>query len=289
MTDNLPIKQHIICIFADRNLKNIQMIKRTTKVFAFLAICAMSLSLFAGNGSEVKIVKDNISTELSSAAEAGLNTILVVTDKTDTRFEEAMKFAGETAGYCENTMIAVVDRDLEENTALVEKYRISRYPAPYLLIMSPGGVITGGAAPGKIDAEKFAAYVPSKCYNKVLTARTEGKSAFIVVSHGTDVSDDLSNVLTEAQTKMEPAAEIIYVNADDAGEKVMLSKIGYKESKTPVVTVVNAKGQVTGSFSDTPASGDLVAAANKAGAKGCGGCASSKSCSGKEKAKCGDK
>lgn len=265
------------------------MIKRTTKVFAFMAICAMSISLFAGNGNEVKIVKDNISTELSSAAEAGINTILVVTDKTDEGFEEAMKFAGETASFCENTMIAVVDRDLEENAALVEKYRISRYPAPYLLIMSPGGVVTGGASPGKIDAEKFAAYVPSKCYNEILNARTDGKPAFIVVSHGTEVSDDLTKVLTEAQTKMDPAAEIIYVNADDAGEKVMLSKIGYKDSKTPSVTVVNAKGQVTGSFSSTTAAGELVAAANKAAAKSCGGCASSKSCSGKEKAKCGEK
>jgi len=277
MTDNLFIKQHIICIFAGRNLKNIQMIKRTTKVFAFLALCAMSLSLFAGNGNEVKIVKDNISTELSSAAEAGINTILVVTDKTDTRFDEAMKFAGETAGFCENTMIAVVDRDLEDNAALAEKYRISRYPVPYLLIMSPGGVVTGGASPGKIDAEKFAAYVPSKCYNEVLTARSEGKSAFIVISHGTDVSNDLTKVLTEAQTKLEPTPEIIYVNADDAGEKVMLSKIGYQESDTPVITVVNNKGQVTGSFSTTPAAGELVAAANKVAAKSCGGCASSKS------------
>jgi len=265
------------------------MIKGTIKLVGLLACLVISVGIIAGNGNEVKIVKDNISTALSSAAEAGINTILVVTDKTDKRFEEAMKFASETAGFCENTMIAVVDRDLEENAALVEKYRISRYPAPYLLIMSPGGVVTGGASPGKIDAEKFAAYVPSKCYNKVLTARTEGKSAFIVVSHGKDVSDDWTKALADAQTKMDPTPEIIYVNADDAGEKVMLSKIGYTESETPVVTVVNAKGQVTGSFSDAPAASELVAASNKVAAKGCGGCASKKSCSGKEKAKCEEK
>ncbi len=265
------------------------MIKGTIKLIAILACLVISAGIFAANGNDVKIVKDNISTELTIAAKDGINTILVVTDKTDKRFDEAMKFAGETAGFCENTMVAVLDRDLEENAELVEEYRISRYPAPYLLILSPGGVVTGGASPGKIDAEKFAAYVPSKCYNKILTARTEGKSAFIVVSHGKDVSGDWTKVLTEAQTKMDPTPEIIYVDADDAGEKVLLSKIGYKESETPVVTVLNAKGQVTGSYSKVPAADELIAASNKVGAKGCGGCSSKKSCSGKEKAKCGEK
>ena len=265
------------------------MIKGTIKLIVVLACLISSASIIAANSNDVKIVKDNISTELSNAAQAGINTILVVTDQTDKRFDEAMKFAGETAGFCENTMVAVLVRDFEENAELVEKYRSSRYPAPYLLILSPGGVVTGGASPGKIEAEKFAAYVPSKCYNQVLTARTEGKSAFIVVSHGKEIADDWTKVLTEAQTKMDPTPEIIYVDADDAGEAVLLSKIGYQEKETPVVTVLNDKGQVTGSFSKTPAANELVAASKKVAAKGCGGCASKKSCSGKEKAKCGEK
>jgi len=267
------------------------MINSITKIFVLLAFLASGAGSFAENGNETKVVKNNISTELINAAALGQNTILVITDKNDTRLDEAMQFAGETADLSANIIIAVLNRSLEENAGLVEKYRLSRYPAPYLLIMSPVGVITGGASPGKIDAKKFAAYVPSPCYNKVLTAGATGKTAFIVVSPDQDgVSKEWTGVLAEAQAKMETPPEIINVSAFDESERVLLEKINYKNSDSPVVVVINAKGQVAATFVTPPDATQLVAATNKVVAKGCGSnCPSSKSCSGKEKAKCGSK
>ncbi|MCF8364806.1 MAG: hypothetical protein K9H16_03440 [Bacteroidales bacterium] len=266
------------------------MIKKATTLFVALACFTICASAFAGNGNEVKVIKSDVSNELVKAAESGMNTILLITDKTDTRFDEALEFAGKTAQFSENTMVAVLDRDLEENSALIEKYRMSRYPAPYLLIMSPSGLITGGASPGKIDAEKFAAYVPSKCYNQLLDASSAGKPVFVYIGHGdVGMTEEWSAAINEATTKMEVVPELISINAQDEAEQILLSKIGYKVSETPVVVVINAKGQPTGSFDKIPAASELIAASAKVAAKGCGGCASSKSCSGKEKAKCGEK
>lgn len=258
-------------------------------------ILLFSNALIAGN--EVKIVKNNLATELAGAAESGTNTIMVITDNNESGLEEAMTLANETAALCSNTMVAVLNRDLEENISLLQKYQLTRFPAPYVVILSPAGYIAGGVAPGRITADKLAKYVPSKCYNAVLTARTDKKAVYALVYNQQDENyNKYLEALKETQSTLDPSPEILAVQAADQDEQSFLARIGYQLSEDPVVIVINPVGQISGKFDNVPTRDDLIKATTTVVSRGCGSssggsgcCPSSKSCSPKEKASCGSK
>lgn len=242
-------------------------------------------------GNEVKVVKNNLATELANAAKTATNTIVVITDNKQKDLEEAITLANETAALCSNTMVALLNRDLEENKPLLQKYQLTRFPAPYVVILSPAGYIAGGVMPGKITADKLAKYVPSKCYNEVLKARTEKKAVYtLVYSQKDETYSQWLNVLEETRSKLNPAPDILNMPADDESEKSFLNRIRYQPSEKPVVIVVNQAGQITGKFDTLPTGEELVKATTTKISRGCGSsCPSAKSCSPKEKASCGSK
>ncbi|MFP4471863.1 MAG: hypothetical protein ACLFPE_14360 [Bacteroidales bacterium] len=269
--------------------------KQMATFLTMILIGVFSHGLIAGN--EVKIVKNNLPAELAGAAATGTNTIMVITDNNESGLAEAMTLANETAALCSNAMVAVLNRDLEENMPLLNQYQLTRFPAPYVVILSPAGYIAGGVVPGKITADKLAKYVPSKCYNDVLTARTQKKAVYALVYNQQDESyNKYLEVLKESKSSLDPSPEIITVQAADQDEQSFLSRIGYQLSEEPVVIVINPVGQISGKFNSVPTCNDLIKATStmvsrdfgsSSGGSGC--CPSSKSCSPKEKASCGSK
>lgn len=259
-------------------------------LFALLFIFGIANYGIASGEGNVKTVQSNIPTELEAAADAGINTILVITDKNAKNLEQAVDLAEATAELGKNTMVAVVDKSVDENKAIVDRYNMNRFPVPFVLILAPAGNITGGAMPDQITSEKLANYLPSPCYNQALEARNGSKSTLILISsENAENAENWEAAITSATTAITPEPEIIRVDADDEHEQSFLSRVGYRGEEVPMMIVINNAGQVTGKFTELPDDETLKATANKVIKSGCGGCKSSKSCSPKEKAKCGDK
>lgn len=245
----------------------------------------------ASNGEDIKLVKSNVHTELKTASTAGINTIVVVTDSKADDLDAAIKLAEETAALRDKVMVAVLDRDLEENKVLLQTYSLGRYPLPFLLIVSPSGSVTGGSAPGQITAEKLAFYIPSPCHNLALSARLDGKAALIFITDSKVKKDKSWNkTLKEVQKTVVPEPVLIDVDINDENERTFLTRIGYKREELPMLMVVNTAGEVTDKYNKLPEVDEVKASLDKVVKKGCGSsCPSSKSCTDKKKSDCDSK
>ncbi len=265
------------------------------KFYTFLSLLFVAGLMAANNpatagNNDPKVVTNNLAAELATAAQNGTNTIVVITDNNGNGTGDALKLANETASLSPNTMVAVLNRDLEENAALLSKYQLVRFPAPYVVILSPAGYIAGGVVPGRITAERLAKYVPSHCYNSVLNARSQQKAVYaLVYTQQDDTYNQWMESLKATQAALDPAPEILPVDAADQNEQGFLARIGYTPTEGPAVIVLNAAGQIVGNFTDQPTKDDLVKATSKVVNHSCSGCPSSRSCSPKEKAGCGSK
>jgi hypothetical protein len=256
----------------------------------FFLIALLSLFVFQMNvvlAGAPKVVKKQIAKALAEASTTSTNAILVITDAKGVGLEEALEMATQTISAGSDALIAVVDRDADDNSELSLKYQMARYPLPYLIILSPSGIVTGGAASGKISPEKFAEYLPTPAYNQVLAARAANSTSLVLVSPAgaTDAAECLK-LMEQAKTAIKPLPAVVQVNADDVAERNFLRKMRYDENqKSSQIIVVNAAGQVAGTF-DAGATPASIAAASKTAAKGCGGCSSAKSCAGKKDEGC---
>jgi hypothetical protein len=258
----------------------------------FLIIALLSLFVFQMNvvlAGAPKVVKKQIVQALEKAARTGTNTIIIITDTKGEGLEDALTLASQTVSAGSDALIAIVDREANDNSELSLKYQMARYPLPYLLILSPSGFITGGAASGKISAEKFAEYLPTPAFNQVLAARAANSTSLVLVSSaGAPDAAECLKTIEQAKATITPMPAIVEVNAADAAERNFLRKLSYDENqKSSQIIVVNAAGQVVGTFDAGAAPSAIAAAASKTAAKGCGGCSSAKSCAGKKDEGCG--
>ncbi len=270
--------------------ENYATLKSSQILGSLLLIFGITTFATASDDGNVKTLNSNFPAELEAAAGAGVNTILVITNDNTKNLGQAVELAEATAALGKNTMVAVVDKSVEENKTIVERYNMNRFPIPFVLILAPAGNVTGGAMPAQITAEKLANYLPSPCYNQALEARNGRKSTLILISSSTvENTAHLETTIASASKSIIPEPEIIRVDADDEHEKSFLSRIGYRGEEVPMMIVINKSGQVTGKFTELPDVELLKTTANKAIKSGCGGCKSSKSCSPKDKAQCGDK
>lgn len=254
---------------------------------------AVTLSSFAGNprADKVKVIKKNVSKKIDEAGQSGYNSILVVTDEEETKLDAAITLATETASQSYKTMVAIVNRDLEDNKELVGKYNLQRFTLPYVLIISANGSVMGGVVPGKVTAEQLAAYVPSACFNQVIESSKDFKPTYLLIaSDDTETNNNWMKVMEESNSDAQLKADIIAIDPTDENEASFVARLGYRENMPlPILVVINKQGQVTSRFNSTPEASALTESATKVISKGCGSsCPSSKSCVGK-KSDCGTK
>lgn len=263
---------------------------RTLLTVLFTVGMGYFISAAMFTGGDVKIVTENLEKALTDASNQNHNVILVITDKNQTGQETSLALASETAAMTTNTLVALVNKDIPEQQTLLQKYNLTRYPAPYLIVLSPDGFVTGGVVPGKMESARLVAFVPSPQYNQALKARKEKKPAFVFVYEKQDAKyTEWMNRLTESASKLNPAAAVIPVSKSEVVEKSFVERLGVQPvAGGNTVVVLNAAGQVTGKFNSLPDINALNAAASKQSAKGCGSaCPGSKSCGGKTS--CGEK
>ncbi len=254
-----------------------------------LFIIGVGLTATASDKTDVKVYENGIVEMLANASTEGHNSIIVLTDSKTTNLDAALELAVGTASLAGVPNVGILNRDLNENTAIMEEMELNRFPSPYVLIISPSGMIAGGVVPGRVQPERLAGFVPSPKYNQSLNARKDGKPAFIIVYEEQNQEfTEWLEVIEKSSEILDPKPEIIMVSNTDDGEASFLSRIGYRQaSSSPQLFVVNPAGQTTGRFASLPAPADINAAAKRISSGGCSSsCSSAKSCDSRTKEDC---
>ena len=175
-------------------------------------------------------------------------------------------------GLLDDPAVHEEDRVIRPRLAdLVARFRVAGAPLPLILVIAPNGVAAGGVLAGQASVEKLVKLAPSPKKTEVLSALQSGKAVFITAARkGMGAQVMAQESCARASGQVGAASISILVNMDDPAEAQFLADLKVSPLATePVTVVVNAVGQVTGTFVGAAAVGDLVAAARKKG----GGCA----------------
>jgi len=219
--------------------------------------------------------------ELEKAASKGKTVFLVVTEPTVNGTEAARELARTAGKQVKNSTVIELNRIDQANAALVTKYRLTAAPVPLILVIARNGAIAGGLPAASVTSEQLVKMAPTAKKAEVLKAVQDGQSVLITAaSKGMLMETSVSSACATACGQMQGKCTSIKINLDDDDELPFLNELKINpQSREPVTVVINAQGQVTGSFAGGVEVGNLVQAATKK-AGGCcpSGGASSSSC-----------
>lgn len=217
--------------------------------------------------------------DLQSASEAGKIAFVLVTEPGAAGVEQAeAKIRGAMAKIDKAVMIELNRADIA-NASLVAKYRLAGAPVPLILVFASNGVLAGGNLAAKLTSEQLVKIIPSPQKAEVLEALQAGHAIFLTASRKEmSTKSEILNICAVACGQMKGKSCSIAIDMDDKKEASFLKELGIKPQSTePVTVVINAQGQVTGSFDGPVDVGKLVQAANKK-AGGCCPPSSGKTC-----------
>jgi cytochrome oxidase Cu insertion factor (SCO1/SenC/PrrC family) len=221
----------------------------------------------------------SVQTEISAANKAGKVVFLVVTEPGNSDNAAAVNLAKAAQKLHPKSAVIELNRADNTNSALVKKYGLSGAPLPVLLVIASNGVVAGGSSYKQTTAEKLVAAIPSPKKAEVLKAMTDGNSVFLVVSKKSMKTKDVISSCSLACNDMKNKAKTIEVDFDDAKEKKFLSELSIASiGDSPQTYVINAQGQLAGTFTGATDSKTLVATATKRASSGCCPAGSGKSC-----------
>ena len=209
--------------------------------------------------------------DLSSAASHGKIAFVLVTDQGATGVDQARDLIKQAMKEVKKSTLVELDRSNPENADLVVRFRVAGAPVPLILITTRNGLLAAGVPAGQTTAEQLVAMVPSPKKGEVIQALQGGKSAFITVSRkGMATQSGATAACAAACGQMAEKGVMIQVDMDDPQEAAFLTAMKVNLASTePVTLVVNAQGQVTGTYAGAADVATLVQAATKKG----GGCA----------------
>jgi hypothetical protein len=215
---------------------------------------------------------------LNTAKKKGKAVFVLITANGVAGVDKATQIVNEAHAKYKKSEIITINRDVAENSDLVNKYRIGSVKVPFIIVVSPKGNLVGRFMLAQANTDALVNSIPSPKKDVVLTAVTEKKPVFIVVSKKgfTDKATVLENCKS-ASLKIASKPIIIEIDVDDAKESEFLKELGVATNNGKTITVVsNASGQVTDKFEGITLETALIASANKVIRSGCGsGCGSS--------------
>jgi hypothetical protein len=216
-------------------------------------------------------VSASVLTDLDAASKTSKTAFVLVTAPGTQGMESARAMVTSAMGASMNGVLLEMDRTAPENADLVAKYGLASAPVPLVLVFASNGILAGGLPAQMATPEKIVALVPSPKKTEVLSALQAGKSVFIVVSKPTmSAREGAASGCAMACSQLAGKSQYIEVNMDDAAEAEFLKQLKVDlQSAEPVTVVVNAGGQVTGSYLGAVDVGQLVQAATKQASAGC--------------------
>lgn len=203
--------------------------------------------------------------DLDSAAKHGKVAFIVVMDKDAGGMDQAMDMAKQAAKQVKKSTVVKLDRSDPSNADLVAKYRLAGAPVPIILVAGRNGVIAGGLVVAQATTDKIVAMVPSPKKAEVLMHLQSGKAVLVSASRkGMAKQGDCSAACAAACGQLQDRCMTVAIDMDDPAEAEFLKSIKVNTaSAEPVILVVNAQGQITGSYDGAVDVAALVQAATK--------------------------
>jgi len=203
--------------------------------------------------------------DLDSAASHEKIAFILVTDQTATGVDQAKDMIKQAMRQVKNAEMVELDRSDPASADLVAKFRLAGAPVPVILVAARNGVLAGGLPAAQATADKLVAMVPSPKKAEVLLALQSGKAVLVSASRGNMATrPGASAACAAACGQMQQQCVTVEIDMDDPAETAFLTQMKVNmASAEPVILVINAQGQVTGSYAGAADVTALVQAATK--------------------------
>ena len=209
--------------------------------------------------------------QIQSAVNNGNVSFVLVTEPGATGANQAMQKIQDAMTKAPGTVMIESNRSDVANTEFVQKYKLASAPVPLILVFASNGVMAGGNVASKLSLQQLVAMVPSPKKAEVLKAIQSGQAVYLTASRsGMASKSEVAKGCAAACSQMMGKGATIEVDMDDPAEKALLTQLKVKmQSTEPVTVVINAKGQVTGSYTGMVEVENLITSATKVVASGC--------------------
>lgn len=230
-----------------------------------LGICGVLLGLGLASVAGASLTQD-----LAKAAEKQKIAFVLVTESMGAGVDQARDMIRSAMKQVEGSTLLELDRADPANAELVAQYRLAGAPVPVILVFARSGVLVGGLAAAQGTVERLVGLVPSPKKAEMMQCLQGGKAVLALMSRrGMPASDAALAACQAACDQMGGKSVVIPIDLDDPAESGFLKQLKIDlAAAAPVILVVNAQGQFTGTFTGTPDTAVLVQAAEKR-ATGC--------------------
>jgi hypothetical protein len=203
--------------------------------------------------------------DLESAAKHGRPAFILVTEPGATGIDSAKEMIGLAMKQVKHSVLVEFNRSDPENSELVAKFRLVGAPVPLILLAAGNGVLAGGLPAAQATVDKLVAMAPSPKKAEILQALQSGKAVFVAVSRkGMAAHSGAMSACAMACGQMQDRSASVQIDMDDPAEAGFLTQLKVNLASTePVTLVVNAQGQVTGTYTGAADVASLVQAATK--------------------------
>ena len=216
-------------------------------------------------GALASVASASAQKDLDSAANSGKVAFVVVTDQGTAGADQATDMAKQAAKQVKKSTVVKLDRSDPANVDLVAKYRLAGAPVPLILVSARNGVLAGGLPAAQATADKLVALVPSPKKAETLLALQSGKAVLLSISRQSMTKQtDARTACAAACGQLQDRCTTVQIDMDDPAETAFLTSMKVNLASTePVTLVVNAQGQVTGTYTGAADATLLVQAATK--------------------------
>jgi hypothetical protein len=214
---------------------------------------------------------------LQTAAYGGNVAFVLVTEPGAIGVDQAKQTIQGALSQTPGSEMIESNRAEAANSAFIQKYKLAVAPVPLILVFASNGVMAGGNVASKLTTQQLVAMVPSPKKAEVLKAIQSGQAAYVTASRtGMSGAPQVTSTCAMACSQMKGKCVAIDISMDNPAEAGFLKQLKVNLQATePVTVVLNAQGQLTGTFNGPVDVTNLVQAATKkaagCGPKGCGG------------------
>jgi hypothetical protein len=239
------------------------------KLTTLLIVVCLPVIVFASTTEQIQTTVSN-----------GNVAFVLVTEPGAPETDPAMQKIQDAMTKVPGSVMIESNRADVANSSFVQKYKLSSAPIPLILVFASNGVMAGGNIASKFSVQQLVAMVPSPKKAEVLKELQSGRAVYVTASRPEMASKaKVIGGCAAACAQMMGKGTTVEVNMDNPAEKKFLQQLGVNmQSNEPVTVVLNAKGQVTGSYTGMVEVENLIASATKVVASGCCPPSSGKTC-----------
>jgi hypothetical protein len=221
--------------------------------------------------------------DLDSAAKQKKVAFILVTDQGATGVDQARELIQQAMKQVKKSTLVELDRSSPGNADLVARFRLAGAPVPLILITARNGILAGGVPAAQATSDGLVGLVPSPKKAEVIQIVQSGKAVLISASRkGMATRSGANAACAAACGQLADKCVTVQIDMDDPQEAGFLAAMKINLASTePVTLVVNAQGQIAGTYAGAADVASLVQAATKkvggccpttvqGGAKSCG-------------------